>query len=198
MKIDLQVEATFCNEWPILVVEVNGAVIYRKQIEGKTTVTLQHTDLKPSGNRFIVGMEGKRFGRNGVWDTKSRDNKIVQDKTINVVSVKLDDVECKSLFDHKFFVQRVDKQPSYFPDVVESIGMMNYNGYFTFDFDTPLYNSLINKKFKKPMDSDLSYYSNYTKVFHYEEETEVINSIYDILKEIDEKFSGKRSKIRNT
>lgn len=48
------------------------------------------------------------------------------------------------------------------------------------------------------MDNELSYFSNYTKVFHYEEEKEVINDIYDILKEIDEKFSDKRTKIRNS
>ena len=75
---------------------------------------------------------------------------------------------------------------------------MNYNGYFTFSFDLPLYNSLINQKYKKPLDEKISYFSNYSKVFHYDEEKEVINSIYNILKEVDEKFSDKRSKIRNS
>ena len=75
---------------------------------------------------------------------------------------------------------------------------MGYNGYFTFTFDLPLYNSLTNKKFKKPLQKDVSYFSNSSAVFHYEEETKVINEIKNILKEVDEKFSDKRSQIRNT
>jgi len=122
----------------------------------------------------------------------------VEDKTIEVLSVMLDGVECKMLFKNEFYVWRVEKQPTYFPDKVKSNGMMNYNGYFTFNFDLPLYNSLINKKYKVPFSDEFSYFSNYTKVFHYDEEKEIINSIKNILDEIDEKFSDKRSKIRNS
>ena len=143
-------------------------------------------------------MDNKSFGKKGIWDTKTKNNKIIKDKKLTIKSIKLDDVECITLTNNTFYVKRVDKQPTYFPDKVESQGMMNYNGYFTFSFDLPLYNSLINQKFKKPMDNKISYFSNFTKVFHYEEEKEVIDDIYNILKEIDEKFSDKRSKIRNS
>ena len=61
-----------------------------------------------------------------------------------------------------------------------------------------LINSLINKKYKVPLSDEFSYFSNYTKVFHYDDERKVINSIKDTLKEIDEKFSDKRSQIRNS
>ena len=96
------------------------------------------------------------------------------------------------LFDNKFYVKRSDKQPTYFPDVVESVDTMNYNGYFAFSFDLPLYNSLISKKFKKEADSNVSYFSNYTKVFHYDGEKKIINKIKKHLRDIDEKFSNKR------
>ena len=198
MKIEIDIEGTFCNTWPNLIVEINNKKIYGGQIEHSQIINLDFNDLMDSGNRFVIGMNNKSFGGKGVWDTETRNNEIVQDKTLTIKSIKLDDVECYSLMNNTFHVQRADRQPSYFPDKVESPGVMNYNGYFTFSFDLPLYNSLINQKYKKPLDEKISYFSNYSKVFHYEEERKLVNSIYDILREVDEKFSDKRSKIRNS
>ena len=198
MKITIDIEGTFCNSWPNLIVEVNNQKIYSNHIENSQIIELEFNSLLQTGNRFVIGMDNKSFGKKGIWDTKTKNNKIIKDKKLTIKSIKLDDVECITLTNNTFYVKRVDKQPTYFPDKVESQGMMNYNGYFTFSFDLPLYNSLINQKFKKPMDNKISYFSNFTKVFHYEEEKEVIDDIYNILKEIDEKFSDKRSKIRNS
>ena len=198
MKITIDIEGTFCNSWPNLIVEVNNQKIYSNHIENSQIIELEFNSLLQSGNRFVIGMDNKSFGKRGIWDTKTKNNKIIKDKKLTIKSIKLDDVECITLTNNTFYVKRVDKQPTYFPDKVESQGMMNYNGYFTFSFDLPLYNSLINQKFKKPMDNKISYFSNFTKVFHYEEEKEVIDDIYNILKEIDEKFGDKRSKIRNS
>ena len=198
MKIAIDIKSTFCNTWPNLIVEINKQEIFSGKIENEQTVELEFNELQNSGNRFVVGMNNKSFGKNGVWDTKIKDNKIIQDKTLKIESIRLDDVECKSLMQNTFHIHKVDRQPTYFPEKLDSTGMMNYNGYFTFSFDLPLYNSLINQKYKKPLDESISYFSNYTKVFHYEEEIKSINSIYDVLKEVDEKFSYQRSKIRNT
>lgn len=193
MKINVELVGTFCNSWPNLIIEINKNKIYDAVIEGEQHIQIDYedTDLLGEGNTFVIGMNNKRFGNNNQWDTKSKNNKIVEDKTIQVKSVKLDGVECMMLFNNKFFVKTVGQQPSYFPDVVESIGTMNYNGYFTFSFDMPLYKSLINKKYKREMNKDLSYFSNYTKVFHYDEEIEIINSIKEILHKVDEKSSNK-------
>ena len=143
-------------------------------------------------------MDNKSFGKNNIWDTKTVGNKIVADKTIKLLSVELDGVECVDLFTDTFYVKRSDRQPSYFPETIQSDNVMNYNGYFYLNFDLPLYNSLINKRFKQQVSDDISYFSNYSKVFHYEEEKKIINYIKDKLKEVDEKFSNKRSKIRDT
>ena len=198
MKIDIEVVGTFCNNWPNLIVEINNKKIYDSTVKNKETITLEFEDLITQGNKFVIGMVNKRFGKNSVWDTKSKNNKIIEDQTITIVSLKLNDVECKQLFSNKFYVKRTDRQPSYFPDVVESVDTMNYNGYFTFGFDLPLHNSLINNKFKIPVDQDKSYFSNYTKVFHYDEEISIINSIKEKLKAVNEKSSNQRSKVRNS
>ena len=198
MKIDIEVIGTHCNTWPTLVLEINNDKVYCGTVKSRQKISLEYKSLKQQGNKLVIGMTNKSFGGNGVWDTVSKNNVVIEDKTIEILSLKLDDVDCKDLFKNRFYVKRTDKQPSYFPDVIESIGVMNYNGYFSFDFDLPLYGSIINKKFKQDTNKDLSYFSNYTKVFHYEEEIKVINEINAILKEVDEKFSDKRSKIRNS
>lgn len=192
MKIDLNLVGTFCNSWPNLIVEINKNKIYDGIIEGSKNLQLEYNDadLYDKGNTFVIGMNNKKFGADYQWDTKSINNEIIEDKTIIVKSVKLDDVDCLVLFENKFYVKTVDKQPSYFPDVVESNGQMHYNGYFTFAFDTPLYNSLINKKYKRNIDQNVSYFSNYTKVFHYDEEIKAINDIKEILGRINEKSSN--------
>lgn len=200
MKIEINLTGNFCNTWPNLIVELNKNKIYDGLIEENKTINIEYQDkeLLEKGNVFVIGMNNKRFGANRQWDTISKDNKIIQDKTIVLHSVKLDDVDCMPLFKNKFHVKRTDRQPTYFPDVVESVDTMNYNGYFTFGFELPLYNSLINSKFKIPIDKDKSYFSNYTKVFHYDEEKSIINSIKEKLRTINEKSGNKRSKVRNT
>jgi len=198
MKIDIELVATYCNTWPTLVLEINNDKVFYDTVKNRQNISLEYKDLKQQGNRLVIGMTNKSFGGSGIWDTVSKNNVIVEDKTIEIVNLKLDDVDCKDLFRNRFYVRRTDKQPSYFPDVVESTGVMNYNGYFAFDFDLPLYNSIINKKYKQDANKDISYFSNYTKVFHYEDEIKVINEINNILKEVDEKFSHQRTKIRNS
>ena len=192
MKINVELVGTFCNSWPNLIIEINKNKIYDAVIEGEQNIDIEYndSDLLHEGNTFIIGMNNKRFGGNNQWDTTSQNNEIVEDKTIQIKSTKLNGVDCMMLFNNKFYVKPVDKQQSYFPDVVESIGTMNYNGYFTFGFDMPLYNSLINKKYKRTMDQNVSYFSNYTKVFHYDEEIEIINSIKGILDKVNEKSSN--------
>ena len=192
MKINVELVGTFCNSWPNLIIEINKNKIYDAIIEGEQNIDIEYNDadLLHEGNTFVIGMNNKKFGENNQWDTKSQNNEIVEDKTIQIKSTKLNGVDCMMLFNNKLYVKPVGKQPSYFPDVVESIGTINYNGYFTFGFDMPLYNSLINKKYKRTMDQDVSYFSNYTKVFHYDEEIEIINSIKGILDKVDEKSSN--------
>ena len=197
VKLALTVTGTFCNSWPRLVVEFNENKIFHKEIQNTETLEFD-LNANDSDNLLVVGMDNKSFGQNGVWDTKAVDNVIHEDKTITVDSVRLDDVECKDLFYNTFHVKRTGKQPSYFPDVVTTQDKMNYNGYFKMNFSLPLYNNLINQKFKKEIDQNKSYFSNYTKTFHYEGEQKLINEITEVLNKVDEKFSDKRSKIRDS
>ena len=132
--------------------------------------------------------------------------KIVKNKLDNNIVCNKIEVEDKTFLHkshsthekNKFHIKLVDKQPSYYPTIVPSQGIMNYNGYFFVSFSLPLYNDLTNQKFKKQVDHDKSYFSNYTKVFHYDEEQKIISEIESILNNINEKSSNNRTKIRDS
>jgi len=199
IKLTLKLESTNCNGWPNLIIEFNNKKILEKIIEKESTLEVELDDVLKSNNQLTVGMNNKSFGRKGIWDTKTKDNKIIADKTLTITSCKLNDVETKDLLiKNKFHIKLVDKQPSYYPTIVPSQGIMNYNGYFFVSFSLPLYNDLTNQKFKKQVDHDKSYFSNYTKVFHYDEEQKIISDIDSILNNINEKSSNNRTKIRDS
>ena len=199
IKLTLKLESTSCNGWPNLIIEFNNKKILEKIIEKESTLEVELDNVLKTNNQLIIGMNNKSFGRKGVWDTKTKDNKIIADKTLTVTSCKLDDVETKDLIiKNKFHIKLVDRQPSYYPTIVPTQGIMNYNGYFFVNFSLPLYNNLTNQKFKKQIDHDKSYFSNYTKVFHYNDEQKIISEIESILNNINEKSSNNRTKIRDS
>jgi|TARA_Y100000310_G_C20352872_1_gene655233 hypothetical protein len=199
IKLNLKLEATDCNGWPNLIIEFNNKKILEKIIEKESTLEVELDNVLKSNNQLIIGMNNKSFGRKGIWDTKTEDNKIIKDKTLIITSCKLNDVETKDLLiKNKFRVRLVDKQPSYYPTIIPSQGIMNYNGYFFINFSLPLYNNLTNQKFKRQIDHDKSYFSNYTKVFHYDEEQKIISELESILNNINEKSSNNRTKIRDS
>ena len=199
INLTLELESTNCNGWPNLIIEFNNKKIIEKIIEKESTLEVELDNVLKSNNQLTVGMNNKSFGRKGIWDTKTKDNKIIADKTLTITSCKLNDVETKDLLiKNKFHIKLVDKQPSYYPTIVPSQGIMNYNGYFFISFSLPVYNDLTNQKFKKQVDHEKSYFSNYTKVFHYDEEQKIISEIESILNNINEKSSNNRTKIRDS
>ena len=199
IKLTLKLESTNCNGWPNLIIEFNNKKMLEKIIEKESTLEVELDNVLKANNQLIIGMNNKSFGRKGIWDTKTKDNKIIADKTLTIISCKLNDVETKDLLiKNKFHIKLVDKQPSYYPTIVPSQGIMNYNGYFFVSFSLPLYNDLTNQKFKREVDHDKSYFSNYTKVFHYDDEQKIISEMESILNNIDEKSSNNRTKIRNS
>lgn len=188
IKLEIYCNPSFCNSWPNLVIEFNKKLIFKDEICLNKKISLDLYDALPSQNLLAIGMDNKCFGKNHIWDTISDNNIIVADKTLTINDCALDDISVKDILLKNFFhIKRVDKQPSYFPDKIYSTGSMNYNGYFFLNFNLPLYNSLIDQKYKKEIDLEKSYFSNYTKVFHYEEEIELINKIEHKLKSFNEK-----------
>lgn len=191
INLSLEIIGTECNGWPNLIVEFNKKVIYNHTIEGMKTIEIQLRDVKDNENKLVIGMTNKRFGKNHIWDTVTKDNKIIQDKTVKINKCMLNDVDVTDVLKNNLFrVNLVDKQPSYYPTKIYTDGIMNYNGYFFINFDMPLFNSIINQKYKQEKNTKLSYFSNYTLKFHYENELKLIENIEKKLKELHARISN--------
>jgi len=215
-QLHLEAHADFCNKWPTLMITHNGKIIHNDTLEDKIILdyTLQDrqsweqsdmlrdcdvANANEIRNNLLVGMKGKRFGANNVWDTVMDGGKMVKDLEIHLDKVTLDDVDILDLLlDDNYYVEFTEGMQDYHKTNFKGNGELAFNGYYQMNYQIPLYESLTNQKWKKPLETDRGYFSNDTQVFHYDDEMQEIREIEEILKEIDEKFSDIRSKTRNT
>ena len=86
IKLTLELKSTNCNGWPNLIIEFNNKKILEKIIEKKATVKVNLDHELKSNNQLIIGINNKSFGRKGIWDTKTKDNKIIEVKTLTITS----------------------------------------------------------------------------------------------------------------
>jgi len=197
----LNIEATsqYCNHWPTLVINHNGVQIFSDVIEEQKNIELELESIENQPNTLQVGMKGKMFGDKGVFDTVVTDGVITEDLQINLQQVTLDQVDIMDLLTRNdYTVDIVPGMKPYHKTKFKANGELAFNGYYVMEYKLPLFKYLTNAKWKKPADDGVSYFSNHTMVFHYEEQEKEIQETELILKEIDEKFSDIRTKIRNT
>jgi hypothetical protein len=64
-----------------------------------------------------------------------------------------------------------------------SNGIMTFNGRFRFEYRAPVYEFLINAKYKIPHKTDRAFYSNSTELFHYEQGFQNIEEIRTLLEQ---------------
>jgi hypothetical protein len=197
----LNIEATsqYCNHWPTLVINHNGVQIFSDVIEEQKNIELELQSIEHQPNTLQVGMKGKMFGDKGVFDTVVTDGVITEDLQINLQKVTLDQVDIMDLLTRNdYTVDIVPGMKPYHKTKFKANGELAFNGYYVMEYELPLFKYLTNAKWKKPADDGVSYFSNHTMVFHYEEQKKEMQETELILKEIDEKFSDIRTKIRNT
>ena len=189
ITLHLNVTPTHCNEWPVIQIFHNNKTVYREKIT-KTQDLKFFLEPAPD-NKIEIGMCDKRFGKEDIWDTESQDGKIAKDRTLTINTCTLDKIDVMDILTrNKFQVQIVDKQPIYHPTVVESVGTMWYNGTFFMHYKLPLLNDLTNQKWKKEQDHNISYFSNHTMMFHYEEEIKILKEIEEQIVKIKKKLSA--------
>ena len=199
-QLCIQASSQYCNRWPTLVVYHNGILIYTEIIEKQSTINIKLDSFDDKPNTLSVGMKGKMFGKDNVYDTVLEDGYIKEDLQIHLQKVTLNDVSILDmLIKNDFNIELVEGMKPYHKTKFKCNGEMCFNGYYQTTYELPLYNYLTLAKWKKPVATEnLSYFSNHTLVFHYEEQEKEIKELEEILDEIDGKFSNIRSKIRNT
>ena len=166
----IKLHGEFCNEYPKLLLKVNDRVLFNDYIVNNifeipivsdTVLYLEHYE--------------KCFGKNHKWDTKTQNGIIIQDKKIVIDDILLNDLSFKSSLNKFKFIQNpLDKEPLI--QFNNWNGVFNFNGSVTITINGNPFSWLTNLLYKKEI-SNLSYFSNHSKLFHYEEELILIEEI---------------------
>ena len=196
--LKLDVTGQYCNRWPTLIIWHNDQEVYCSQIENKQQISLKLDAKENQTNTLAIGMKGKQFGKDGIYDTVVTDGRIIEDLQIKINAVSLDDIPILDLLlKNDYHINIVEGMDDNHADSIKANGELCFNGHYNTQYELPLYNYLTNAKWKQPLKT-MSRHSNSSALFHYEEQQKEIDEIEEILDEIDGKFSNIRSKIRNT
>lgn len=152
----------------------------------KTDINL-HYEIEPElSNSFVIEFYNKSFGDNGIWDV----NKDTEMK-LELIDLQFDGVSIEHLkntlpFFTSWTSNQLKNETSDFLEkyniINHSNGIMVFNGKLIFEYETPIYDFLIKKKYKVDYNKNLAYFSNYTETFHYDNALEIIKEIEEIIK----------------
>lgn len=177
---ELRIKAAghFCNDLPRLRITLDGSVVHDGSVED---LDLQF-EISRTACVLVLEHYDKRFGESRRWDTKSVDGEIVQDRKIVLHELSLDGISMMNSLHRLTFTQ--------IPAISEPlIGAMNFSGTFNFNGEVRLdmspspINWLINLLHKQEL-KDISYFSDYSKLFHYENERRLIADIGTMLDDL--------------
>lgn len=176
MQICIDLQGSFCNSWPELTIVQDDLAINRS-IENS-----QQIQIELQNKPFSIGMLNKSFGNNNVWDTNTdSNNNIVEDKSILINSLKIDDVE---------FVHHLNKLDY---NSIEHGSLriydctIRFNGQWTIGTGENPYNWIIDTVNTHNNNNDtrknLSYFSGYNIVGDYSAHYQVISEIRELIKQ---------------
>lgn len=157
MKLLFELKATFCNSWPKLKIYVNDNLLFNDFIVEHRLISL----VVPNSETFTVVIEGieKQFGENNVWDTKLDGEEIIEDKTLKILDVQIDDISMGSMW-----LQNLSNNGTFYK-----------NEKLFFTITTPILNWIIEEKFIRNQ-SSAGTYSGGDK-FSYDKVLNTINYI---------------------
>jgi hypothetical protein len=180
----LVVTGHYFNHWPYLKICHNGQEIFNDQIVNTTELKFELGCNE--NNTLQLIHHGKKFGENNIWDSDAEGKQKcyleINDIHFEGISGKDDILRNLEFVTHwtheqlkgdQNFISQYSKFYSY--------GTMIFNGEIAIEFSTPIYNWLIDKKFKLPM-KEVAYFSDYSSRWHYDEDLKLLNEIKEIIK----------------
>jgi len=191
-KISIDLQGHYCNHWPYLSITLNGVELFNQQVV--ESMTLDFDVACDQKNLLEFEHYNKSFGTNGVWDT---DLSTQQDCFVQIKDIRFDDVSVDGIIVELTFISKWNQysdpeQVKHFSTINNCNGLMNFNGVIGLEFNTPVYDWLIVKKYKEPIDKNIAYFSNHTARWHYEEDIRILDEIKNLM-DIDENCCYRRS-----
>lgn len=137
-QIMLHIQGSNCNGYPNCQISFNDEILFDKTVND--TTLMFDVNFKET-NSLKISMFGKRFGEDGVYDTKVEDDKIIEDKHIIIEELVIDGVSIKPWWHHAALADVVlyQHQPT--------IGIYN-NISYCFQFPNALYEWMITKNYE--------------------------------------------------
>lgn len=168
----------FCNDLPRLRITLDGSVVH----DGSVGDMDLQFEIPRTACVLVLEHYDKRFGENRRWDTKSVNSEIVQDRKIVLHELSLDGISTMNSLHRLQFNQKPVTGEPIIGDANFS-GTFNFNGTVRLDMSPSPMNWLINLLHKQEL-KDISYFSDYSRLFHYENERRLIAEIGTILDDL--------------
>jgi hypothetical protein len=155
---EVDANASFCNAWPEIEIEINGQVLWREFVVEKQTISTEFELNK--NNSIYIKYLNKRNGPE-VWDTQIDDQgKIVRDQNCMLTNFKIGRSRCDFLkYELKYFCNdgTVMNNPW---------GFMHLQGHFHIQFPKEIYSWIVNCRKSyivgaRKQASSLDYWTNY-------------------------------------
>lgn len=174
---------SFNQKLPRIKIFNNGLLI--DDVECYDKFELKYKVNGQEKNTLSIELYNKSFGDNGVWDVNEKGEGL----GLKITDIKFDDVSIDHLlFDMPFRTNWTQNQLLYESEEFKakytnfkSAGSMNFNGTIEFEYCCPVYEFLIDKKYKVPYDPSIAFYSNKTALFHYEHGLSIVKEIKKII-----------------
>ena len=185
IHIRLEVFGTWCNDWPLLRVSVNDNIYFDdKVIDNKI---IEFDAPLEDINSLVMQHYGKSFGNNGIWDTKSENNIIIQDRGIKLIKLEFDAVNIEK-YVIKHWPYTTDDGESFATDY------FGHNGQFNITFDRKVYNWIITTLVHDPVSSvyraqDLIIETSHNDLFNYENDVKELKEISHLLEKYAHLFN---------
>jgi hypothetical protein len=185
VRVDVILQSTaFNNKNPKIRISNNDILLGDVECFNELE-TLSFNAVPSINNLLKIELYNKSFGDNRIWDC-GPDNEL----KIKIIDIKFDDVSIGHLitslqFTTNWTPQQVEVQSSDFINRYSNFvsdGIMVFNGFLEFAWSMPVYDFLIERKFKESYNPSVSYYSNKTELFHYEHGQEFLYQIKQLIR----------------
>ena len=177
INILIEVTGTWCNCWPNFQVKINNQIYVNQPIEGQQILKFC-ADIQES-NTITLMHYGKNFGTDGVWDTQTKDNLIVQDRAVKLTRIELDGVDIAKYISRWPF--QTDIGETYYTDY------FGHNGQLIIKFSSPVYKWIITELVCKTVGpdtaQDLILETSHSSVFDYAQDLIELEEIEKLLVE---------------
>lgn len=189
--VKLDVEGTWCNEWPKLRVTANQNIYWDDYVPGYKSIEF---DMCLADTNYLrIQHYDKCFGHNGRWDTQSHNNVIVNDRAIKIKHIWLDQVELTQYL--------LQKWPMHTQEGKIFTDYLGFNGHIDIEFDNPVYDWIITElvipKEQNKIVFDLVTETSFGDIFNYDKDSIELEEITELLNQYAH-LLDQPAKIRNT